>query len=153
MVEEYNLVCFQDETLLRQKARVDWLKSGDNNTKFFHNVLRGRKYKKNILMLKKDEDTWCEDVKDLKNIVVGFFENIYKDDSVIGTYSLKSEENLGLNNQEHIMLSKKVSAAEVKMAFFTMNPNKSPRVDGYPISFFQKAWNVNVVGRDFTLCY
>lgn len=24
-------------------------------------------------MMKKDKDTWCEDVGDLKNIVVGFF--------------------------------------------------------------------------------
>lgn len=91
-------------------------------------------------------------------MVAGFFENLYKDDSVIGTYSLTLEENWGLNDQERIMLSKEVSIVEVKMTLFTMNPNKSPGVDGYHaiylfiFYFFPKSLECGWKGFS-TLCY
>ena len=35
----------------RQKCREEWLKEGDKNTKYFHNVVKGRKVRNKILML------------------------------------------------------------------------------------------------------
>lgn len=39
LVEEYNLICFQEDCLLRQKRKVDWLSFGDKNSQFIHSVI------------------------------------------------------------------------------------------------------------------
>lgn len=38
LIEEYNLVCFQEETMLRQKSLIDWLQYGDCNSKFYYDL-------------------------------------------------------------------------------------------------------------------
>lgn len=38
-----------EERLLYQKAKVEWLKEGDKNTNFFHKVLKGRKHRGRIM--------------------------------------------------------------------------------------------------------
>lgn len=47
--------------MLQQKARVDCFKFGDNNTKFFHAVIKKKVKKKTIAALKNDNDEWFYD--------------------------------------------------------------------------------------------
>jgi hypothetical protein len=41
----------QEEILWKQKSRINWLKEGDKNTKFFHNALLQRRIKNRIASL------------------------------------------------------------------------------------------------------
>ena len=44
----------EDERFWRQRSREQWLREGDRNTSYFHNVVKGKKIRNNILMLKDD---------------------------------------------------------------------------------------------------
>ena len=44
-----------------QRSRIQWLQSGDQNTKFFHGSTTQRKRKIFIKGLKDDEGVWHED--------------------------------------------------------------------------------------------
>jgi hypothetical protein len=46
--EEQNVIHLQDEELWRQRIRATWLKSGDQNTRFFNNYADTRRNKKYI---------------------------------------------------------------------------------------------------------
>ncbi|KAG2295020.1 hypothetical protein Bca52824_041689 [Brassica carinata] len=41
----------EEERYWRQKCREEWLKEGDRNTKYFHNVVKGKKVQNRLLML------------------------------------------------------------------------------------------------------
>lgn len=40
------------EKSLQQKAKIDWLNSGDQNTAYFHRVIQQRQYRKRIMQIK-----------------------------------------------------------------------------------------------------
>ncbi|XP_058776931.1 uncharacterized protein LOC131651277 [Vicia villosa] len=53
------------ESVLKQKARVRWIKEGDNNSKYFHSCLKSRSRRNNIVSLQTAQGT-LEGVEDIK---------------------------------------------------------------------------------------
>ncbi|GJZ80916.1 RNA-directed DNA polymerase, eukaryota, reverse transcriptase zinc-binding domain protein [Tanacetum coccineum] len=45
ILEEYTEVSKDELKLLHQKAKINWLREGDKNTAYFHNILKARKHK------------------------------------------------------------------------------------------------------------
>lgn len=66
------------ESLLAQKARTNWIKQGDGNTKFFHNPVKYRQRRNQIEMLKVGERRLSE---------VGEIKRSVKRRAVCQTYS------------------------------------------------------------------
>lgn len=50
-VENYSKALLLEEQFLKQKSRVQWLKHGDGNSKFFYNSCRGNWNTNKILSL------------------------------------------------------------------------------------------------------
>lgn len=61
-----------EEIYCKQKANVKWLKEGDNNTRFLHN-LRKRQQKLYIHRIKDSTGRWLTHKEEIKNEVVKFF--------------------------------------------------------------------------------
>lgn len=136
LVKDYNLVLYQEELMWQQKARADWLKYGDANSKFYHSLVKGKQRRKKINTLKKDDNSWCFDQKELEDMVFQFYRNLYSDDGV--TVSLPKKLDWKLEATDVVKLTKEVDSNDVKKALFDMSPNKSPGFDGFPVGFFQK---------------
>lgn len=71
---------FKEKIFWRQKARVQWLKQGDNNTRFFNNLANGRKYKKLISSLTID-GSFTDDPNLIESALINFYESLYTKDS------------------------------------------------------------------------
>ncbi|XP_017972398.1 PREDICTED: uncharacterized protein LOC18611557 [Theobroma cacao] len=82
LIEEYNLALYQEELIWQQKVRLDWLKYGDSNSKFYHALVKSTQRKKKIIAFRRDDGSWCTDPKELEEMVVNFYQNLYKDDGV-----------------------------------------------------------------------
>ncbi|XP_062028765.1 uncharacterized protein LOC133744717 [Rosa rugosa] len=74
----------KEELYWSQRAKVSWLKEGDRNTGFFHRKASNRKRKNFIGGLYDDAGNWKEDDDGLENVVVNYFEKIYKAGTVDG---------------------------------------------------------------------
>ncbi|GJW35665.1 putative ribonuclease H-like domain-containing protein [Tanacetum coccineum] len=48
VLKDYNEAIKDEEIMLYQQAKVDWLKEGDKNTSYFHQVVKRRRYKSHI---------------------------------------------------------------------------------------------------------
>lgn len=77
----YNECLLQKQILLRQKSRVDWLKEGDRNTKFFHLQTLNRRSRNRLSQLRLDDGSTVYGQQNIKNETVAYFHNLYKSEN------------------------------------------------------------------------
>ena len=75
LIVEYNTILEQEEIMWHQRAKVEWLKYGDGNTKFFHLSTVIRRRKNTIQSLKDEQERWQEDPDTVRSIVVNSSRN------------------------------------------------------------------------------
>ncbi|GAV90354.1 hypothetical protein CFOL_v3_33763 [Cephalotus follicularis] len=64
-----------EESLLKQKSRIQWLKEGDSNTAFFHRAVMVRQSKNHLVRIKDEQGNWLVD-EDIARVGVNHFTNI-----------------------------------------------------------------------------
>ena len=75
--EEYRIYLYRKEMTWWLKNRATWLEASDKNTKFFHKFASGRRNANAILEIDDGDVSVCLN-EDIKNVVVGYFRNLYK---------------------------------------------------------------------------
>lgn len=71
-LEEFWRVAKLNDSLLFQKSRDKWIKEGDENTKYFHNLVNWRR-RKNALKGLDIQGNWVEESTAVKSKVREFF--------------------------------------------------------------------------------
>ncbi|KAH0704370.1 hypothetical protein KY285_018648 [Solanum tuberosum] len=138
------------EVYLQQQSKVTWLRLGDDNTRYFHAIIKHRRLKQATTRLKDDQGNWQTDPDTIANIFVSY----YKD--LLGRkepHRRKANKNLLKNGNvltidHQINLLAPFPEKDVKTAMFSIDINKSPGPDGYGAGFFKSSWNI--VGKDIT---
>ncbi|GJX80091.1 RNA-directed DNA polymerase, eukaryota, reverse transcriptase zinc-binding domain protein [Tanacetum coccineum] len=131
-----------EESMLKQRAKVSWLSEGDSNTKYFHNSVKGNLNRNRI-----------ESVEDLEgkrfsgqHVGAQFVKHFQ---SVLGEAKLVDPifdpgslfvKRLSIDDAEFMV--RPVSKDEIKSVFFAMNDEKAPGPDGFSSKFFKAAWSV-----------
>lgn len=129
-----------EEKIRFQKARIEWLKLGDANTKFFHAYVKYRQSTNAIHRMERSDGSICLGQTMIKQEVRGFYKQL------MGTASkeldmvdkIVMERGPKLNFQQQQSLIAECTAMEVKEALFSMNSNKAPGIDGFNVYFFKK---------------
>ena len=67
----------KQEIYWTQRSRIPWLKYGDKNTKFFHSKASQRRQRNHIKGIKNGEGQWVEDMEDIVNVAVDYFDNLF----------------------------------------------------------------------------
>nr|GEU75322.1 hypothetical protein [Tanacetum cinerariifolium] len=123
---------------LQQKAKIKWLSEGDQNTAYFHGILKSRKYKGRI-------ESICEEngnMYDGDKVVEAF---VYHFKKFLGTkHDVKPlsyvDINFGkiLSEGEANEMIRMVSDEEIKEVVFDIDSNKASGLDGSTFGFFKK---------------
>ena len=101
-----------------QKARVNWLNLGDNNTKFFHQTTRQMRQKNKILRIKGDDNNWIEKEEGIIGKFEDFFKQLFCTRGVKKWGDILDEVPQLLNESMNVELVKKVIEEEVSNAVF-----------------------------------
>lgn len=140
----------QEEIYLNQRSRVNWLKHGDRNTKFFHASASKRCKVNNIKGLMNGNGEWCTDMQSLIDITSEYFVNLFS-----SSHPSDADIEVVLNFYDPVVgdrmneyLCAPFSEDEVHKAVFDMHPSKAPGPDGFTALFYQKFWTV--IGNDIT---
>jgi hypothetical protein len=132
------------ETSWRQKSRAVWLKEGDNNTKFFHQVANSNRRRSYLGSLEVDGSLF-EDKEEIKAQVVQFYRSLYQESE---SWRPEADE-LDFDSIDPIdrdLLEKPFDREEVIQVLQNLQRDKAPRLNGFTMAFFQKCWKV--VERD-----
>jgi hypothetical protein len=123
----------------RQRAKVDWLRFGYRNTKFFHASTTQRRKKYQIIKIQDERGTTWETPEAIKVAFVDYFTNLFMAGGggnikpCLQNISTKVTD--GMNSD----LLKAFTSEEVTQARQQMGPLKAPGPDGYPAGFFSKS--------------
>ncbi|XP_071695013.1 uncharacterized protein [Rutidosis leptorrhynchoides] len=69
--------------MLKQKSREKWAKEGEENTKYFHSLIK-RRINKNSIRGLHINDVWVEDLSLIKSEIRKYHEQIFKESDVAG---------------------------------------------------------------------
>jgi hypothetical protein len=123
----------------RQASRINYLREGDANTKFFHLRVNARK-RKNFIMRLKHNNGWSTTHEDKEKLILDHFSQalgrppprLLDFNWAVLNPIVHSLEDLGLP----------FSISEIKEAIDDMPADKAPGPDGFSISFFRSCWDI-----------
>jgi hypothetical protein len=139
-----------EEAFLKQKARNQWLQLRDQNSVFFHRLLKGRHARNTITHLCDEDCNRVEDVGKIKSVAEDFYKNLLGSSHMVfpEEFSVRLAQLISpiVSAESAGLLEKLVSADEIKTTIFSMKSNKSPGPDGFTVDFFKSTWAI--VGED-----
>ncbi|XP_021854438.2 uncharacterized protein [Spinacia oleracea] len=132
------------ERALKQKSRIQWLKTGDSNTKFFFTAVKER-YARNSIDVLYDANgrklTTAAEIKDeMKAFYHGLIGSAADTLEGIDVTVVRQGKQLSAASAQSLVLP--VSTAEIDMALKGIGDNKAPGLDGFNSFFFKEAWSI-----------
>ncbi|GJT16593.1 RNA-directed DNA polymerase, eukaryota, reverse transcriptase zinc-binding domain protein [Tanacetum coccineum] len=142
----YKEAISDEEKVLRQKTKIQWLKEGDQYSAYFHNSLKGRMYRSRIEVVYDIQGNKYEG-DDIAFKFVEHFQNFLgSEDEVIPIEDLDGLFIKKLDPQCAANMIRPVLNDEIKLAMFSIEDDKAAGPDGFSSRFFKAAWKV--VGDD-----
>lgn len=125
---------------LKQKSRVKWVVVGDENSAFFHGLVKGRLNRNSIKGLNVN-GSWIEEPYKLKDVILNFFKDHFTEKGV-DRPSFVSDKFQRLNDLQRSWLEREITADEIKQAVWDCEGSKVPGPDGFNFNFIKKNWEV-----------
>ncbi|XP_026443582.1 uncharacterized protein LOC113343665 [Papaver somniferum] len=132
-------------TYWKQRFRILWLQSGDNNTTFFHTKATIHRSRNNIQQLQDPQNKWVSEKDQVIQIILDHFTNQYTAPPTTIDETLFAEITPRLTPAQCDKLSAEVMIAEIKQALFSINSESAPGPDGYTSKFFKVFWETTQV--------
>ena len=129
-----------DEICWRQKSEAIWLKEGEKNTKYFHEVANSHRRHNAIrhltinVVLSSDQDA-------IKEQILRFYQKLYTEDTNCRPM-LDGLDFLSISAEEATWLERLFEEEEIFNVVLLMNGDKSPRPDGFPMASYHACWPI-----------
>ncbi|XP_062118848.1 uncharacterized protein LOC133832534 [Humulus lupulus] len=129
-------------SFLQQTSKITWLQFNDENSHYFHAIMKKRRFKNIITSFVVNEEV----IDDYDKVVEHYFNHFRnfmgkKSSAIkkIDTNSLRFGEKLSVPQQ--VNLIRPFSKNDVKEALFGIHSIRSPGPDGFGAGFFKGLWN------------
>jgi hypothetical protein len=130
----------REEMHWRQSSRINCLREGDRNTKYFHRKATWRQSKNRIKRIKGMNGNWTDDPGEIESMATSFFTDLYTKDHETDPGELIDKLQSSISADMNTKLCSEFSDREIGDALFQIGPLKAPGPDGMPGRFFQRNW-------------
>lgn len=124
---------------IKQKSRVRWAVSGDENSKYFHNILNANLSSSRLHGLVVN-GVWESNPSLLKEIAFDFFEERFREPVSVRPKMLLANITR-LSEVEARSLVAPFTLVEIKEAVWDCNGDRAPGPDGFNFKFLKRFWN------------
>jgi hypothetical protein len=123
----------------KQIARDIFINEGDENTRYFQLIAKGRKRRVKILSLL-HEGVSVGDEKGINQVATSFCKKLFgASSSSINMMNLPMKQ---LGEENMFLLTALFTVEEIKKVVFDLKHNSAPGPDGLPAEFFQEFWEL-----------
>ncbi|KAL0302122.1 UNVERIFIED_CONTAM: hypothetical protein Scaly_3043400 [Sesamum calycinum] len=131
-------------SMLQQRAKLRWLKHGDQNSKVFFRKINLTRVKQRVFQVAKASGETLTNQQEVIQEFISYFQTLIGGSSPIRTVDLGflQHELRQITPAEASLLVATVTAAEVKEAFFDIEVESAPGPDGFGSAFYRAAWPV-----------
>jgi hypothetical protein len=127
--------------LQKKTAREKFINEGDENTKFFHLLAKGRKRRVKIPFLN-HEGVSVNDSEGINKIASSYYKDLFGP-SVLSSINISNLNMKQLSDNDRSFLTAPFFINEIKKVIFEMKHNKKIfPADGFPMEFFQNFWDL-----------
>lgn len=147
--ERKNLKAELDQTYMeekvywQQKSRVQWLRSGDRNTTYFHAITKGKRYRNNISSLQDMAGVTHRGQRGIGRVAQEYFCNLFTSsppdlglyDAVFEGFPIRVTEDINTD------LTREVTEEEIKQAMFDIGSHRAPGLDRFSVVFYHQYWD------------
>ena len=140
--QQYISIISSSLDITRQQSKIDWIKFGDANTRFFHAKAKQRKLQLYLYSLKDDNNHSLQGFDAVSALLQDYYSRF------LGTPSHGSQPDpqvvamgpcLSLEQQQ--TLRNPFSDQEIRVALFSIPGIKSLGPDGFNSSFYKEGWS------------
>ncbi|CAA7051323.1 unnamed protein product [Microthlaspi erraticum] len=135
LLNEFDVLLAQEETLWFQKSREKWIVLGDRNTKYYHTTTIIKRRRNRIEMLTDDGNQWVTEPGELEKIAIEYYRRLYSMEDV-------APEVESLHREELMALNRPFRELDVEQSVRSMGRFKAPGPDGFQPIFYQENWEV-----------
>ncbi|XP_026447002.1 uncharacterized protein LOC113347531 [Papaver somniferum] len=132
----------QANTLMRQKARVKWIKEGSANTNFFHTKMKIRNARNMISEHEDNDGNVIADQDKIAEALLIIFKKKIEFQPVNEAEKLLDVIPKIINEDDQQILDAIPEEEEIKVVVFEMDPESAPGPDGFYGIFFRSCWNI-----------
>ncbi|CAN6573468.1 unnamed protein product [Malus baccata var. baccata] len=135
-----------EEAYWKAKSRVQWLREGDKNTKFFHaQTLKRRRYNQ-IKGLEDSNGIWHTGDKDICDIANSYFMGLFQSCSPNQIRDVEVCMETRVSPEDNRDLVAPITDEEINVAVFQIPSDRAPGPDGFSGCFYKDHWTT--VGKD-----
>lgn len=140
--DHMNELLYKEEMMWLQRSRVEWLKHGDRNTKFFHCKARWRARKNKFKGLLDAEGRFQTAHHIMSGMALAYFQNLFEADQTLLPETVVPLFAEVITAEMNTKLCGQFSDKEISDTLFQIGPLKAPGPDGLPARFFQRHWSI-----------
>lgn len=144
LYSKYSDLQSQNASRWAQRSHLNWLLNGDQNTAFFHNMVRVRNHFNSINSVIDSNGSCCSDRNDIEDAFFQFYTNLWTETVDRNPFEIAIDLPYDLPQvtaDDGILLTRDVSREEIYFALFNLPLGKSPGPDGFSVEFFRFFWD------------
>jgi len=143
--QEWENLSKQEEIFWRQESRVQWLKEGECNTRFFHRFTMANRAHNRISSIKDEDGGLMISHKDIEAMFVQHFQGITRKNNSDREQCIK-EVTINIpklvSREDNFNLNRPITEEEVSEVLKDIHNGKAPGSDGFNVEFFKAYWNI-----------
>eukprot|EP00253_Pinus_taeda_P023689 PITA_23689 len=143
--QNWDTSCKQEEIFWRQKSRVQWLKEGERNTRFFHRSTLANRAHNRISSIKDEGGQLLNTHEEIEEVLFQHFRGIVKETISNREPFIKDLTRhipRPVSREDNFNLNKPTTEEEISEVLKEMQNGKAPGPDGFNVDFFKACWNI-----------